>query len=286
MSRIAIALMYLVHFLPVPLIRTLSAGVGHLLYWIGGSRRRVARTNLTLAFPDLEPQARERLVREVFVRFAQGVFDRAVLWYGSEKRLRDFVQVEGEEHMLPLLGRPLILLAPHFAGMEAGGTRISMDRQVVSLFANQKDPHFDRALRAGRSRFNDTILVSRQDSVRKAVRELAKAIPFFYLPDMDLGPRDAVFVPFFGTPAATVTAVSRLAKLTGAAVVPCVTRMSGNGYVVRLFPAWENFPSESLEEDARRMNAFIEEQVRTMPAQYHWLHRRYKTRPPGEPSLY
>lgn len=286
MSRIAIALMYLVHFLPVPAIRALAAGVGRLLYRIGGSRRRIARTNLALAFPELDARAREQLVKEVFVCFAQGVFDRAVLWYAPEARLRDFVRLEGEEHMLAHLGRPLILLAPHFSGMEAGGTRISMDRHVASLYSHQKDPHFNKALYAGRSRFNETTLVARQDGVRKAVRELANAVPFFYLPDMDLGPRDAVFVPFFGTPAATVTAVSRLAKLTGAVVVPCITRMSGNGYTTRLYPAWEGFPGDSLEEDARRMNAFIEEQVRAMPAQYHWLHRRYKTRPPGEPSVY
>jgi KDO2-lipid IV(A) lauroyltransferase len=129
-------------------------------------------------------------------------------------------------------------------------------------------------------------MVSRQDGVRKTVRALAGGIPFYYLPDMDLGPRDAVFVPFFGISAATVTAVSRLAKLTGARVMPCVTRMSENGYITTLHPAWDNFPGASLEEDTARMNAFIEAEVRKMPAQYHWLHKRFKTRPPGEASLY
>jgi KDO2-lipid IV(A) lauroyltransferase len=286
MSLPVLWLMYLIHFLPVPAIRALGAGLGRLLTLVGRSRRRVADTNFRLCFPELDAAARDALVRATFICFAQSVLDRAVLWHGSEARLREFVRVEGEEHLQPCLGKPLIILAPHFAGMEAGGTRLSMDRHMMSLFSNQKDPHFNRALLAGRSRFNDAILVSRQDGVRKAVRELKNAVPFYYLPDMDLGPRDAIFVPFFGTPAATVTAVSRLAQLTGAAVMPCVTRMSDKGYTSRLYPAWDNFPSGDMQDDTRRMNAFIEEQARAMPAQYHWLHKRFKTRPPGEPSLY
>jgi KDO2-lipid IV(A) lauroyltransferase len=286
MSRVFLWLMYLIHFLPVGAIRALGSALGRLLYHVGRSRRRVARTNLKLCFPEMDEAAREKLVREVFIRFAQGVLDRAVLWHASPERVRDFVRLEGEENLTAQLGKPLILLAPHFSGMEAGGTRISMDRHVMSLFAHQKDPHFNRALIAGRSRFNDTFLVSRQDGVRKTIRELSKGTPFFYLPDMDLGPRDAIFVPFFGVPAATITAVSRLARMTGAVVVPCITRMSENGYTTRLFPAWDNYPGASLEEDTARMNAFIEAQVRGMPGEYHWLHKRFKTRPPGEPSFY
>ncbi|MDB5803943.1 MAG: Lauroyl/myristoyl acyltransferase [Betaproteobacteria bacterium] len=288
MSRAVLWLMYLIHFLPVPAIRALGSGLGRLLCRFGRARRRVARINIGLCFPELDEAARERLVREVFVCFAQSVLDRALLWHGSEERVRDFVQVENMALLDARWGRPLIILAPHFAGMEAGGMRLSIGRPpMMTMFSNQKDPHFNRALYEGRKRFHpEGVMVSRQDGVRRAVRELANGTPFYFLPDMDLGPRDAIFVPFFGTPAATVTAVSRLAQLTGAAVMPCVTRMSGNGYISTLHPAWDDFPSGDVEEDTRRMNTFIEAQVRAMPAQYHWLHKRFKTRPPGEASFY
>lgn len=288
MSRLVLLLMWLLHFLPVRMLRACGSGLGSFLYLVAGSRRRVAHTNLRLAFPDLDQAARKRLVRGTFICFAQSVLDRAVLWHASEQRVRDFVQVENAALLDALWGKPLIILAPHFAGMEAGGMRLSIGKPpMMTMFSNQKDPHFNRALYEGRKRFHEeTVMVSRQDGVRKAVRALAAGIPFYYLPDMDLGPRDAVFVPFFGIRAATVTAVSRLARLTGAKVMPCVTRMSENGYTATLFPAWENFPTEDAEADTARMNAFIEEQVRAMPAQYHWLHKRFKTRPPGEASLY
>jgi len=286
MTRFALLMMRLLHGLPVPLLRAVGAALGALLYLLAPARRRVARINIAACFPDLDGAARARLVRAVFTCFAQSVVDRAVLWHGSPQRIREFVLLEGEEHLHAHLGKPLIILAPHFAGMEAGGTRMSIDRHMMTLFAHQKNPDFNRALYAGRSRFNDGVMVSRQDGMRKTLRELAKGTPFYYLPDMDLGARDAVFVPFFGIPAATVTSLSRLARITGARVLPCVTRMSPNGYVATLHPAWENYPSASLEEDTLRMNQFIEQQVRAMPAQYHWLHKRFKTRPPGEPPFY
>ena len=288
MSRLLLLLMRLIHRLPVRVLRALGAALGSLLYLFAGSRRRIAHTNLRLCFPEMDQATRARLVRGAFICLAQSVLDRAVLWHASEARVREFVHVENPELLDALWGKPLIILAPHFSGMEAGGMRLSLGKPpMMTMFSNQKDPHFNRALFEGRKRFHeDTVMISRQDGVRKAVRALAGGIPFYYLPDMDLGPRDAVFVPFFGIPAATVTAVSRLAKLTGAQVMPCVTRMSENGYTATLFPAWDGFPGDSVEEDTRRMNAFIEEQVRKMPAQYHWLHKRFKTRPPGEASLY
>ena len=286
MTRLVLLFMRLIHRLPVPLLRGGGAALGVALYLLALPRRRVAYANIRACFPELGAAAQTRLVRATFIRFTQSVLDRSVLWHGSQARLRDFVRIEGEEHLQACLGKPLIILAPHFAGMEAGGTRLSMDRHMMTLFANQKNPLFNRALYAGRSRFNNAVVISRQDGVRKAVRELAKGTPFYYLPDMDLGPRDAIFVPFFGVPAATVTAVSRLARLTGAAILPCVTRMSENGYTTTLLPAWENFPGADVEADTRRMNAFIETQVRAMPAQYHWLHKRFKTRPPGAASFY
>jgi len=288
MTRLALLLMRLIHPLPVPVLRGLGALLGSVLYALALSRKKVGRTNLRLCFPDMTEAERARLLRATFICFSQSVLDRAVLWHGSAQRLQEFVRVENMELLDAAWGPPLILLAPHFAGMEAGGIRLSIGKPpMLTMYANQKDPAVNRALIAGRVRFQPSgVAVSRQDGVRMALRELKRGLPFYFLPDMDLGARDALFIPFFGTPAATVPALPRLARLANARVMPCITRMSENGYTVTLLPAWENFPTDDVESDTRRMNAFIEDQVRAMPAQYHWLHKRFKTRPPGEASFY
>jgi KDO2-lipid IV(A) lauroyltransferase len=164
--------------------------------------------------------------------------------------------------------------------------RLSQDFAMASMYARQKDRRFDRTLHEGRSRFGIRLL-SRQEGIRKAVRAVKEGLILYYLPDLDFGPKSSIFVPFFGVPAATVPGLSYIARITGASVVPCVTRMlPGGGYVARLYPAWSDFPSGDDAADARRMNAFIEERVLEMPEQYHWLHKRFKTRPPGEPRFY
>ena len=154
------------------------------------------------------------------------------------------------------------------------------------MFANQKSRVLTDAMTRGRTRFGHSHILLRNDGLRPAIRLIRKGVPFYFLPDMDLGPRDAIFVPFFGVPAATVTSVARLAQATGAVVIPFVTRMTPTGYVAQLYPAWEGFPGDDLVAATRRMNAFIEERVLEMPEQYLWSHRRFKTRPPGEPDPY
>jgi KDO2-lipid IV(A) lauroyltransferase len=131
-------------------------------------------------------------------------------------------------------------------------------------------------------------LFSRHTGLRSLVKSLRRSVPFYYLPDMDFGGRDSIFVPFFGVQAATITGLSRIARMAGAVVVPAVTRQlpGAQGYVLRFYPAWDDFPTDDVERDTRRMNAFIEERVLEMPEQYLWLHKRFKTRPPGEPRYY
>ena len=182
--------------------------------------------------------------------------------------------------------RPIILLAPHFVGLDAGGTMMTLVTPLVSVYSNQKNPIFNQVLLNGRLRFNAPLLLSRQDGMRKAVKALKEGLPFYYLPDMDCGPQDSIFAGFFGVPTATLPTVSRLARLTGARVVPCITRQVATGYEVTLQPAWENFPGASVEADTEFMNRFIENEARKMPEQYFWLHNRFKTRPPGETGFY
>jgi KDO2-lipid IV(A) lauroyltransferase len=279
--------MWLVRLLPLAAVAAIGNAVGAALFWLIPERRTVTRINLEKCFPAMPPAARERLARASFRAFCRSFVERGLLWWSSEARLRRLIRVEGAEHLEAHAGRPVIILAPHFVGLDAGGIRLAMDRAMASMYSRQKDPVFDRLLYEKRLRFGGH-LFARRDELRQAVRAIRAGTPFYYLPDMDLGRSRSVFVPFFGVPAATVTALSDLARLGRAAVVPCVTRMlpGGGGYVARLYPAWRDFPGDDPAADARRMLAFIEERVREMPEQYLWMHKRFKTRPEGEPRFY
>ena len=292
MTRLALGWLWLIHWLPLPPLRMMGAALGSVLYLVARERRQVADVNLRLCLPAqgslaaADAATRSGHVRAVFRAFGQSLVDRALLWHADPERIRRLVKLTGEAHLERLSGQPLILLAPHFAGLDAAWARLSLDRRMVSIYSRQKNAAFNTALIKGRSRFNPPVLLSRQEGVRAALRELSAGLPLYYLPDMDFGRRDSVFAPFFGVSAATVTAVSRLARISGATVLPVVTRMTQNGYEVTIHPPWEHFPGASDEEDATRMNAFIETEVRANLDQYHWLHKRFKTRPPGEARFY
>jgi KDO2-lipid IV(A) lauroyltransferase len=214
------------------------------------------------------------------------VFDRTLGWWASKERLERIIRISGIENLTDPGGKPVILLSPHFVGLDAGASRISMCVVGCSVYSNQKNPVLNKLLYDGRKRFNDTLLLSRQDGMRRIVKALKDGYPFYYLPDMDFGPRDSIFVPFFGIQTATIPAVSRLVRMTGAKVVACITRQVPDGYEVEVMPAWENFPGESVEADTAYVNRFIESQVLRMPEQYFWLHKRFKTRPAGEQRFY
>jgi len=286
--RIGLAVFWVLHFLPLALLAPLGRALGALLYFVTGERRKVVLTNLKLSFPDQSDSERRRLARRHFQVLSRSLVEHSLLWWSGKQRLQRLVRIEGLEHWRAVADRPVIWLAPHFVGLDMGGTRIITEWRGVSVYSHQKDPVFDRVLLHGRTRFVTPELFSRQDGIRPVVRAMRKGLPFYYLPDMDLGDRDSIFVPFFGVPAATITGLSRIAQLAGAVVVPAVTRQlpGAQGYVLRFYPAWQDFPGASVEDDTRRMNAFIEERVREMPEQYYWVHKRYKTRPPGEANVY
>ena len=289
MSRLVFALMWLIHFLPLGAQAAIGNALGSALFWLIPERRRVTRINLEKCFPRMDPAARERLARAHFRAFTRSFVERGLLWWAPRARIERLIRLEGLEHLRALGDTPAILFVPHFVGLDAGGTRIAIEANVVAMFARQKDPRFARLLAQGRTRFGEQRLVSRQEGVRAAIQAMRRdKRPFYYLPDLDHGPRDAVFVPFFGVPAATVPGLSRIAKLAGAKVLPCVTRMlpGGGGYVARIEAPWVDFPTADVEADTRRMNAYIEKVALEMPEQYLWMHKRFKTRPPGEARLY
>lgn len=290
LSRAAVALLWLLHFLPLTLLAPLGRGLGALLFRFAKKRRHIVRVNLALCFPELDAAAREALARRHFAVLGRSMLERSLFWWASRERLNRIVKVTGDGRLraLQAAGRPVMLLAPHFVGLDAGGVAVTMRFDIVSIYAEQSDPVFDRLLLAGRSRFGDQQLLSRADGPRATVKAMKAGRPFYYLPDMDFRTKDAIFAPFFGVPAWTITGLSRLSRLAGAAVVPCVTRMlpGGEGYRVEFGEPWEDFPSEDAEADTRRMNAWLEAVVRTMPEQYYWVHRRFKTRPDGETRPY
>jgi KDO2-lipid IV(A) lauroyltransferase len=286
-SELGVFVLWVVHFLPMRWIGAIGSGLGWLLYQFG--RGHVTRVNLGLCFPGMGEREKHELGLRHFRMLGRNALELSIMVWGSERQLLELIRVEGIEHLHAAAANrhPVIALAPHFIGLNMGGIRVARDYPgTASIYSRQKNPVLDRIFLKARTRFGNPHLVSRQEGLRSVVRAIRSGEPFYFLPDMDFGMRDAIFSPFFGVPAATITALPRLAKLTGAKVVPVITRQVGDGYVARFYPAWEDYPTGDLEADVRRMNAFIEERVREMPEQYFWAHKRFKTRPPGEPNPY
>jgi KDO2-lipid IV(A) lauroyltransferase len=278
--------MWLLHWLPLPWLAACGRLLGRLFYRFGRRRRHVALTNLRLCFPAMDEEERRALAQQCFEDFGRSLLERGLLWWAPEERIRALVQLEGLEHLEALQGRPALLLAPHFVGLDMGWTRLTLERDMISIYANQSNPVFNEALYRGRLRFGQSELLSRQEGTRRAIKALKAGKPFYYLPDLDYGKRDTLYLTFFGVKAATITGLSRLARMTGAAVLPVITRMTDTGYVVAIGAPWTDYPGESIEADTLRMNAFIEQEVLKMPEQYFWLHRRFKTRPRAEKGVY
>ena len=286
----AVALLWLLHFLPLSLIAAFGRALGLLLYYVGARRRRIVQVNLALCFPELNEAQRRQLAKDHFKALARSFLERAIFWWASAERLERLIHVEGDEKIRALraAGRPVILLAPHFVGLDAGGVAIAMRFDVVSIYAAQASELFNRLLLKGRLRFGNQLLLTRRDGARATVKAMKAGRPLYYLPDLNHHRRDSIFVPFFGIQTATISGLSRLAKAAGAAVVPCVTRTlpGGRGYRIENGDAWTDFTTADVEADTARMNAWIEAAVRTMPEQYYWVHRRFRTRPEGEAPIY
>ncbi len=288
LARTGIFLLWLMHFLPFRVLVWIGMTVGSVLYLLASERRRVGAINLKLCFPSLSDDARERLLRDHFKMFSRGLFERSLLWWSSAERISSLIRVEGIEHFEALKGKPAILFTPHFVGMDAGGQWIAQHADTVCMYANQKSRYLTELLLRRRARFGNQLLYSRQQGLRPILKGMRAGMPFIYPPDQDQGIKDGAFIPFFGVPAATMTSVPRIAQMTGAKVVPCITRLlpGSAGYVLTFYPAWENYPSGDDIADTRRMNEFIEDRIREMPEQYFWLHKRFKTRPEGEERFY
>lgn len=279
--------MRLLSVLPLSWVRGMGWLFGQVLHGLAVRRRRIALTNWALCFPGQDESARNRAVRQHFVLFAQAWLDRSWLWEGRRERVAERLQLKGD--LQALAGdTPTVLFAPHFVGMDAGWTALTLhlSRKFCGIYARQLNASVDRWMGQGRQRFGEPHIVAKNEGLRAMVSALRAGEPLYLLPDMDYGPRDSVFVPFFGVQAATVSSLSRFARLARAQVVPVVSRLTPQGYEITVMPAWSGFPTDDAEADTAAMNRHLEALIATMPEQYYWVHKRFKTRPNGEASLY
>ncbi|MHB8346759.1 MAG: lysophospholipid acyltransferase family protein [Acidiferrobacterales bacterium] len=275
--------------LPLPLLWMSGAMLGEVLSFFPSRARRAADVNIGLCFPKLSGAARRRLRRAMIRTFTQAILSIGISLWSTRARLQRLVRFRDRAYFDSALaaGQHVILLAPHFVVMEIAGLRLSQEMPMVSMYKSPKNPVLDRIMRQSRSRFGG-LMIERSSDLLPLVRLLRKGVPFYYLPDQEPGQADFVFAPFFGVPAATLTAPSRIARLARAIVIPCYTRLLsfGRGYEVVMKPPLENFPSADPVADATRLNAVIEQAIREMPEQYLWTYKRFKTRPDKAASYY
>lgn len=273
---------------PLPVVRALGAGLGAVLWLLAARRRHIASVNLRLCFPEWSHTQRRRMVWRHFMAFGQSVLDRAWLWHAPEAVVRQRLQWRGEVQAITSPG-PLVIFAPHFVGLDAGGMAVSMalhPAPVAFIFVAQSNPAVEQWVRSGRERLGNARPYFRHEGMRRILAGLRRGEPLHLSPDMDFNREESIFVPFMGVQAATVPSLSRLARVAGARVVPVTTRLTPEGYAIEAHPALDHFPSEDLVADTTRMNDWLADCIRTMPEQYHWVHRRFKTRPEGEPGVY
>lgn len=287
-SRLGVGLMRVLARVPLPVLRGLGRVLGRVLFVLAAPRRKVVLRNLAMCFPDMPEDRRRALARETFIVFCQTFLDRSWLWSAPEAVVRNRLRLAGDLSVLDD-DKAAIIFAPHFYGMDAGGLAIMLysPRESTSIFATNPDPVLDSWFMAGRQRFGNVRMLNRADGVKPVIACLRKGGLLYLLPDLDHGPHASVFVPFFAVPrAATVPSLSRFARLGKAQVVALYTRMTPEGYVAEFTPVWKDFPTDDVVADTARMNRELEAAIRTMPEQYYWVHKRFKTRPEGEPFPY
>jgi KDO2-lipid IV(A) lauroyltransferase len=285
---IGLGLMWLTARLPYRLQMALGSLLGWLVYHLIPARRRIAEINLEMCFPGKTDEERRQLLRRHFDSLGKGTIETAMAWWTPARRLQRLQHIEGLEHLETALqqGKGAILLSAHFTSLELGGRLLALHIPFHVMYREHRNPLFEAVMRSRREKNFDRAH-ERQD-IRNIIGSLKAGMPVWYAPDQDYGRKHSVFAPFFGVPAAMITATARFARISGAPVVPFFQQRldDGSGYVLRVLPALENFPSGDDIADATRINKIIEEEILRQPEQYLWVHRRFKTRPEGEERPY
>ena len=272
--------------LPWSLQRLIGRAIGALPRRLAGERRRAAAINLALCFPEKSQAERDQLLRESFRDLGIGLFEFARAWWGSAVPMRRTVRIEGLEHIAPLRaqGRGVLLISGHFMTLEMCGRLMCDHIPLAGMYRRHRNPVMEWAVKRGRLRYACAMFTN--EEIRPAMRHLKQGGLLWYAPDQDMRGKDTVFAPFFGVPAATITATHQFARLSGCAVMPFFHRREGADYVLRLGPPLQDFPSTDATSDSSRVTASIYALVREAPTQYLWIHRRFKRRPPGQTSPY
>ena len=284
-------MLWLLSLMPWQLRQWLAHKLGDRLAARPGNRQRVARINLAMAFTDKSEEERKLMLRDLYRTLVQSMLDYGILWWGSEHRLRRLIKIQGAEHLARAVSseKPVILLTAHSIVLDYGATAFTLDYPGVGLIKPAKNALLDWFMARGRLRFNST-LFERKSGLRPVIKAIRQGSLFYYLPDEDLSHvegSDWVFAPFFGVPAVTITSLGKLARMTGAQVLPVMTSYVGKGkYEFRIEPALENFPSGDVQRDAERQSEVLEQMIRLHPEQYMWTLTVYRTRPDSAPSPY
>ncbi|NLP32905.1 MAG: lysophospholipid acyltransferase family protein [Oligella ureolytica] len=258
-------------------------------------KRRIAivKKNFELSFPEATQAQRTEWQKQHIRALCQSIVDRGFIWYGDEEKIKQQVNLKNFHHLQEAMDNkePIILLAPHFVGLDVAASRMTMIvPESATIYTAQRQPDIDKIIRDGRARFNKVHLIERKDGVRGMLRYLKQGFPVYYLPDMDFGRKGSIFVPFFDIPVATLPTTAVLAEKWGATIIPIYSywdRQTGH-YEVEVLPPLENFPGDrTVEEATTYVNELIEDLILRDPSQYYWVHRRFKTRPnPDEPTYY
>ncbi|MDP9153374.1 MULTISPECIES: lipid A biosynthesis lauroyl acyltransferase [Burkholderiaceae] len=282
-----VALLRALARLPYGLVARFGSGLGALLYYIPSRRKHIVQVNLQLCFPGKTAAEYELLGRSHFRHVVRSYVERGVQWFGSANAIEKLVKLESRIDLDDENAPPTIFMGFHFVAIEVGCMLYSMKLPITALYTPMSSKKLNTLAIEQRGRFGAD-MVKRADSARRILKLLRGGGSVMLAADMDHGIENSVFVPFFGVPACTLTSVSRLARLGRARVVPFVTEVLPDfkGYKMTIFEPLADFPSESDEIDARRMNAFLESQVVRFPEQYYWVHRRFKHRPEGAPAVY
>lgn len=284
---ISLGFLYLVGRLPLPWATKLGAFLGHLLYYLAPSRRHIAAVNVALCFPELNAEQQQKLVRDIMRSTGINLTETCVALWGSAAQFEGRHTIEGFEHLTAALadGHGVLLMGAHFTTIDPGARGMALKIPFDVVYRRDPNMLFAYKILMARERVAEKGIV--RGDIRQLVRRLREGKVVWYAPDQDYGAKNTVFAPFFGVPASTITATSSIARMGRAKVVPVAHYRDGKGgYQIIISPALENFPSGDDVADATRINSIIEAAVRRHPDQYLWVHRRFKTRPPGEENPY
>jgi KDO2-lipid IV(A) lauroyltransferase len=287
LTWLGMGLLWLLNRLPYSAQLWLGRSFGNILYWVARDRKHVVQVNVRLCFPELDAAAQQRLTRDIFRNNGIGAFETAMAWWSPKNWFRHRTVLKGREHLDSALarGKGVILLGAHFSTLDLGGLLFSEFYPVDAMYRRHNNPLMEDIITRGRGRYFGQS-IERSD-IRSVIRALRKNHIIWYAPDQDFGSKQSVYAPFFGVPAATIKATTRIVKLNDSPILMLAQhRLPDNSYELELLPVIEPFPSGDEAADAARINAELERAIRKDPAQYMWVHRRFKTHPEGKNYLY